>query len=60
MANRIPAELQLVIVRMTAWQRNQWARAGYPVNQAHVERFARLQRDGTELHRGDILPPAKE
>lgn len=27
----LPAHLQPLISRLTAWQRNQWARAGYPL-----------------------------
>ena len=57
MANRIPAELQPIIRRMSNWQRNQWARAGYSVDPTKVQRFCRLQRDGTELYQGTIILP---
>lgn len=57
MANRIPAELQPLINRMTNWQRNQWAAAGYPIETSKVARFTRLQKDRTELYQGEILPP---
>ena len=35
---------QLVIKRMTDWQRSQWARAGYPKNR--IGEFAELRRPG--------------
>jgi len=59
MANRIPAELQPLINKMTNWQRNQWAAAGYPIEVAKVARFTRLQRDRSEVYAGEVLPPAK-
>lgn len=37
-----PAAKQDVVARMTNWQRNQWARAGYPL--ALVEDYAEIQR----------------
>lgn len=49
----IPRELQPLVNRMTGWQRNQWARAGYPVDE--VKRFTRLQHDRRELHGGQVL-----
>jgi len=35
---------QLVVGRMTNWQRTQWASAGYPVDLKEVERFAAMPR----------------
>ena len=31
---RIPKSIQPIVQRMTGWYRNQWARAGYPVDKA--------------------------
>ena len=50
MANRIPKELQPIIQRMTSWQRNQWARAGYPVERPKVEYFSSLKRRAFTLN----------
>lgn len=37
-------EVQVYVNRMTNWQRNQWARSGYPKSRAQLERFAGLQK----------------
>ena len=34
----------MLVNRMTAWQRNQWARAGYPILASKVEAFTLLRR----------------
>lgn len=34
-----------VIAKMTNWQRNQWARAGYPRGNGILEEFAALSRE---------------
>lgn len=39
---RIPAAIQPIVQTMTGWQRNQWARAGYPVDRA--AQFANKRR----------------
>ena len=41
--------------RLTNWQRKQWAKAGYPRDAGSLAKFARLQKDGTELYTGEIL-----
>jgi hypothetical protein len=41
---RIPAELQPYVNRLTGWQRNQWAKAGYPVEVRAVQRYARMRK----------------
>lgn len=33
---------QQIIGRMTNWQRNQWGRAGHPMDQASLEKFANM------------------
>lgn len=48
---------QSVVNRMTNWQRNQWARAGYPADPAVIARFTRLQRDGSEVYTGSVVAP---
>lgn len=48
----VPRDAQVMVGALTAWQRNQWARAGYPV--ARLAEFGRLQRGGSELYRGEI------
>lgn len=40
----VPAELQPLIAKMTCWQRNQWARAGYPVMVEVVRAYLRMRR----------------
>lgn len=47
----------LLVGRLSNWQRKQWAAAGYPRDPDTLKRLARLQRDGTELYTGEILPP---
>lgn len=47
----------LLIGCLSNWQRKKWAAAGYPSDPDALKRFARLQRDGTELYTGEILPP---
>lgn len=42
-----PAAKQDVVARMTNWQRNQWARDGYPLDQA--EDYAELLRPTPEM-----------
>jgi len=37
-------ELQAIVTKMTAWQRNQWARAGYPSDHAKAKAFLLLKR----------------
>lgn len=41
--NKIPEDQQL-INRMTNWQRNQWAKAGYPKDLDKIAHFSSLQR----------------
>ncbi len=36
--------IQVQVNLMTNWQRNQWARAGYPKGMEKLEHFASLQR----------------
>ncbi len=52
----ISRELQPLINRLSNWQRNQWARAGYPESKAALKDFSRLQKNRTKLYFGDILP----
>ncbi len=52
----ISRELQPLINRLSNWQRNQWARAGYPESEAALKGFSRLQKNRTKLYFGDILP----
>ena len=35
---------QIIVNRMTNWQRSQWARAGYPKTIASVDRYAAAKR----------------
>lgn len=49
-----PADAQPLINRMTNWQRNQWARAGYPRDQVTLEAFTRLERSQGPV--GRVLP----
>jgi len=44
MANRIPEELFPLINQMTNWQRHQWAKAGYPIDEQSVRRFLDLKK----------------
>ena len=37
-------EIQAQIQKMTNWQRNQWARAGYVCTLAAVRKFATMKR----------------
>jgi hypothetical protein len=37
-------DVQTIVARMTNWQRNQWARAGYPKKLADAKRFAAMER----------------
>lgn len=46
-----------LVEALTNWQRKQWARAGHPRDPGELRRFARLQRDGIELHTGEVIPP---
>lgn len=46
---------QRLISQLTNWQRKQWGRAGCPRDIDSLNRFCRLQRDGTELYVGEIL-----
>lgn len=41
---RIPSDLGRLVNLMTNWQRNQWARAKYPIDEAAVKRFVGLRR----------------
>jgi hypothetical protein len=50
MANRLPDEIKPLVNSMTAWQRNQWARAGYPIETAAVKRFTRMQKRKEGAH----------
>lgn len=36
---------KILVNKMTNWQRNQWARSGYPAKR--VEEFSRMKRHGT-------------
>jgi hypothetical protein len=44
-AGLIPAELMPLINQMTNWQRNQWAKAGYPPDPIRIQFFLGLRRD---------------
>lgn len=53
-----PTGDDVAINKLTNWQRNQWAHAGYKIDQ--ISRYARLQRDGTELYRGEVIEAASQ
>lgn len=44
MANRIPPNIQAIVRQMTNWQRNQWARAKYPIEIQKVQSFLHLKK----------------
>jgi hypothetical protein len=37
-------EFQPLVRKMTNWQRNQWARRGYPVDRQSIEAMLKLKR----------------
>jgi hypothetical protein len=41
---RISADVQPIVNRMTNWQRNQWAKAGYPVEPRSLMRYSRMKK----------------
>jgi hypothetical protein len=45
---KIPTELQPIIKRLTNWQRNQWARAGYPTDQKRLAQFAEKRKSASQ------------
>ncbi len=46
-----------LLEKLSGWQRKQWQRAGAVREEAELKRFLRLQKDGTELYTGEIIPP---
>jgi hypothetical protein len=44
LTGKVSKELMPIVNTMTNWQRNQWARKGYPTDEKQVRRFSRLQR----------------
>ena len=56
----IQREHMPLVNKLTNWQRKQWARAGYPDDRPSLKRFARLQRDGTELYEGVVASAGAE
>ena len=36
--------IQSIVRRMTNWQRNQWAKAKYPIDEVSLKRFATMKR----------------
>jgi len=43
MARQLP-EFQPLVNKLTNWQRNQWARRGYPIDKHSIEAMLKLQR----------------
>lgn len=48
---RIPKELMPLINRLTNWQRNQWAKAKYPIDEAAVRKYLKMHRGRPVLKR---------
>lgn len=51
------SEAEQLVEKLTNWQRRRWQLAGRPMDIPSLRRFGRLQRDGSEIWQGDILPP---
>jgi len=49
----------LLLEKLSGWQRKQWQKSGGVREEAVLKRFLRLQKDGTELYEGTIIPPQK-
>jgi len=48
---------EMLVEKLTNWQRKQWCRAGRPMDADSLRRFGRLQRDGSELWVGEVVAP---
>ncbi len=41
--------IEVLVEKLSGWQRKQWVRAGQPMDEASLRRFAQLQRGEAQL-----------